>query len=109
MEVREARTSFRDALHLAKELVRRHGAVDQELMRSNLTFIRNVILQTRRQDMDKKEPRVQEASWYRSLAEELSEGGHGKQGIFEQMLDLDRTETIFSASSDWHLYKKCAA
>lgn len=100
MEVREARTSFRDALHLAKELVRRHGAVDQELMRSNLTFIRNVILQTRRQDMDKKEPRVQEDSWYRSLAEELSEGEHGKQGIFEQMLDLDRIETIFSASSD---------
>ena len=28
MQVREARTSFRDALYLAKQLVKRHGAAD---------------------------------------------------------------------------------
>ena len=47
--------------------------------------------------MEKQEPREQEATWFRSLAEELSEGTHGKQHIFSQIFDLDRTETIHSS------------
>lgn len=94
IEVREARKALRDALHLAKELVVRCGAADREFPRSNLTFIRNVILQARAEDLQKDEPREQEASWFKSLAEELAEGVHGKQNVLERMLDLNRSDTI---------------
>ena len=57
MEVRESRTIYRDALHLAKELVQRHGRVDAKLQRSNLTYLRNVIISSREADLKKPNPR----------------------------------------------------
>ena len=57
MEVRESRTIYRDALHLAKELVQRHGRVDAKFQRSNLTYLRNVIISSREADLKKPNPR----------------------------------------------------
>ena len=64
MEVRESRTIYRDALHLAKELVKRHGRVETKFQRSNLTHLRNVIIKSREADLKKEKPRKQEDSWY---------------------------------------------
>ena len=94
IEVREARTSFRDALHLAKELVDRHGAADKQVKRSNFTTIRNVILQTRDRDLSKETPREQEASWFKALADELASGAHGNTSVYSQILDVKSSGAI---------------
>ena len=57
MEVRESRTIYRDALHLAKELVQRHGRADAKFQRSNLTHLRNVIISSRESDLKNPNPR----------------------------------------------------
>ena len=46
MEVRNARTSHRDALYLAKELLKRHGSANyiKQVKRFYLTQIRNIIM-----------------------------------------------------------------
>jgi hypothetical protein len=94
IEVRQARDIERKALVAAKELFSRYSSCDRKKEMPALQSIRDVIIKTRRDDINKDKPGEQTDLWYKSLANQLLSGLFKKTKIYLRILNR-RTDLIF--------------
>lgn len=87
MLVRSERESKRMALCLAKQLLEKHASARAVIHRSKLTALRNIVLETRADDLTKTEPgTIKSDLWFQDLAKEILTSKQGSKANFTKVL-----------------------